>query len=111
MNDLCLVTGGAGFIGSHLVEGLTSFGHHVRVLDDYDTGLSSNMAGVNPAPEVIKGDVGDPADVANAMKDVKLVFHLAALASVQKSIEDPPASHRVCDTGTLNVLDAARKAG
>jgi UDP-glucose 4-epimerase len=111
MSELCLVTGGAGFIGSHLVEGLTSAGYAVRVLDNFDTGMSANLAGINPAPEVVQGDVSDAATVGRAMKDVKLVFHLAALASVQKSVEDPPASHRVCDTGSLLVLDAARKAG
>jgi UDP-glucose 4-epimerase len=111
MNDLCLVTGGAGFIGSHLVEGLTAAGYTVRVLDNFDTGLSSNLATIKPAPEVVTGDISDSAVVNRAMKDVKLVFHLAALASVQKSVEDPPASHRVCNTGTLLVLDAARQAG
>src|SRR5262245_55013133 len=110
MNELCLVTGGAGFIGSHLVEGLTSANYTVRVLDNFATGLTANLAGIKPAPEVIQGDVSDVATVGRAMKDVKLVFHLAALASVQKSVEDPPASHRVCDTGTLLVLDAARQA-
>jgi UDP-glucose 4-epimerase len=111
MKDLCLVTGGAGFIGSHLVEALATQGHPVRVVDDLSTGLRSNLAGVKPAPEIINGDVGDAATVARAIKDVKLVFHLAALASVQKSVEAPAETHRVCDTGTLNVLDAARRSG
>src|SRR5262252_1427542 len=111
MMEPCLVTGGAGFIGSHLVEGLTAAGYPVRVLDNFDTGLSSNLAAIKPTPEVITGDISDAAMVSRAMKDVKLVLHLAALASVQKSVEDPPASHRVCDTGTLLVLDAARQAG
>src|SRR5215831_13203283 len=111
MSELCLVTGGAGFIGSHLAEGLAAAGRRVRVLDDFSTGLRDNLAGVRPAPEVLDGDVADPAAVARAMEGVGVVFHLAALASVQKSVEDPSATHRVCATGTLHVLDAARKAG
>src|SRR5947209_3944682 len=111
MNDLCLVTGGAGFIGSHLVEALATQGYAVRVLDDLSTGLRSNLAGIKPAPEIVNGDVGDAATVTQAMKDVKLVFHLAALASVQKSVEAPDETHRVCATGTLNILDAARRSG
>jgi UDP-glucose 4-epimerase len=109
MDGICLVTGGAGFIGSHLVEGLTARGSRVRVLDDFSTGLRDNLAPLTPAPEVIEGDVADPAVVARAMDGVEVVFHLAALASVQKSVEDPAATHRACATGTLNVLDAARR--
>ncbi len=111
MDAVCLVTGGAGFIGSHLVETLVSEGRRVRVLDNFSTGLKSNLDGLTPAPEVIEGDVADPALVARAMEGVELVFHLAAQASVQRSIEDPGSTHRVCATGTLNVLDSARRQG
>jgi UDP-glucose 4-epimerase len=111
MSELCLVTGGAGFIGSHLVAGLTRAGHPVRVLDDLSTGLRSNLEGIDPHPEIVKGDVGDAGAVEAAMHDVRVVYHLAALASVQRSVEAPADTHRVCDTGTLNVLDAARRAG
>jgi UDP-glucose 4-epimerase len=111
MTDLALVTGGAGFIGSHLVEGLAARGVPVRVLDDFSTGLRPNLAGVRPTPEVIEGDVADPATAARAVQGVGVVFHLAALASVQKSVEAPDQTHRVCALGTLNVLDAARRAG
>jgi UDP-glucose 4-epimerase len=110
MDGICLVTGGAGFLGSHLVEALTSQGRRVRVLDDFSTGLRSNLEGI-PSVEVIEGDVADPAQTARVMQGVELVFHLAAQASVQRSIEDPASTHRVCATGTLNVLDAARRAG
>ncbi len=110
MNELCLVTGGAGFIGSHLVEALTSQGHRVRVLDDCSTGLRSNLAHIHPAPEMILGDVADPATVARAVEGMQVIFHLAALASVQISVEAPAETHRVCDTGTLTLLDAARRA-
>jgi UDP-glucose 4-epimerase len=109
MNTLCLVTGGAGFIGSHLVEGLTAAGYRVRVLDNLLTGLRSNLAAVGPSPELVEGDVGDLATVERAMNGVELVFHLAALASVQQSVDNPAATHTTCATGTLNVLDAARR--
>ena len=106
-----LVTGGAGFIGSHLVEALTAAGRTVRVFDNLDTGLESNLAHISPAPEFVRGSVTDPGALAKAVAGCEVVFHLAALASVAKSVEDPPLSHAVCATGTLNVLDAARKAG
>jgi UDP-glucose 4-epimerase len=111
MSDLCLVTGGAGFIGSHLVEALTSAGRRVRVLDDMSTGAPENLANLRPAPELIAGDVGDPDAVRRATAGVGVIFHLAALASVAKSLDAPDQTHRVCATGTLNVLDAARQSG
>jgi UDP-glucose 4-epimerase len=111
MSDICLVTGGAGFIGSHLVEALARQGRCVRILDDLSTGLRANLAHIQAAPELIEGDVGDAATVDRVMKGVGVVFHLAALASVQRSVEKPGDTHRVCATGTLNVLDAARRAG
>src|SRR3954447_24156710 len=104
MPELCLVTGGAGFIGSHLAEGLTAAGRRVRVLDDFSTGLRDNLAHLSPAPEVIDGSVTAPAAVARAVEGATHVFHLAAMASVAKSLEDPLACHAVCATGTLNVL-------
>jgi UDP-glucose 4-epimerase len=110
-DDLCLVTGGAGFIGSHLVEGLVERGHPVRVLDDFSTGLRDNLAHIRPQPEIVEGDLADAAAVNRATVGAKVVFHLGAVASVQRSIEDPAFSHRVCATGTVHVLDAARRAG
>jgi UDP-glucose 4-epimerase len=111
MSELCLVTGGAGFIGSHLVESLTAAGRRVRVLDDFSTGVADNLTAMRPAPEVVPGDVGDPDAVKRAVAGAGVVFHLAALASVAKSLDAPDQTHRVCATGTLNVLDAARRAG
>jgi UDP-glucose 4-epimerase len=111
MGELCLVTGGAGFIGSHLVEALTAAGQPVRVLDNFSTGMRANLDGIRPAPEIVEADLADAGAVAGAMAGVGIVYHLGALASVQLSVEDPAASHRVCATGTLNVLDAARRAG
>jgi UDP-glucose 4-epimerase len=110
MMEHCLVTGGAGFIGSHLVDYLAARGYPVRVFDNFDTGQRSNLLNATGA-EVIEGDVSDADAVAIAMQGVNVVYHLAALASVQASVENPPATHRICATGTLNLLDAARKAG
>jgi UDP-glucose 4-epimerase len=111
MSELCLVTGGAGFIGSHLVEGLTAAGQRVRVFDNLCTGLRDNLAGIQPPPEVVLGDVADPAAVEAATRGVNVVYHLAALASVQQSVEKPANTHHTCATGTLHVLDAARRHG
>ena len=111
MNEIHLVTGGAGFIGSHLVESLVRQGRRVRVLDDFSTGLRTNLAHVEPAPEIIEGDVADAAVIGRAVQGVGVIFHMAALASVQLSIEAPAETHRVCASGTLHVLDAARRAG
>jgi UDP-glucose 4-epimerase len=108
MAGLALVTGGAGFIGSHLVDALRAAGRSVRVFDNFDTGQRSNVAA---GIEVVEGCVTDEAAVGRAVVGCEVVFHLAALASVAKSVENPPLSHAVCATGTLNVLNAARKAG
>lgn len=109
-DELCLVTGGAGFIGSHLVEALTGRGRRVRVLDDFSTGLRTNLAHLPTQPEIIEGSLTDPDAVRKAVDGVKVIFHLGALASVARSVERPLDTHAVCVTGTLNVLDAARQA-
>jgi len=111
MSELCLVTGGAGFIGSHLVEALTAAGKPVRVFDNFSTGLRANLAHIRPAPEIVDGDVANETAIRQAMAGVKVAFHLGAVASVQKSVEEPLESHRACATGTVAVLDAARRAG
>src|SRR5437870_1071145 len=111
MAELCLVTGGAGFIGSHLVEALLAEGRPVRVLDNYSTGLRENLAPFHPRPEIVEGDLGKPEDVDRAVRGAQVVFHVGALASVQRSVEQPTHSHHICATGTLHVLDAARRLG
>lgn len=111
MARTCLVTGGAGFIGSHLVEALVARGDRVRVLDNLSTGRRDNLAAVADRIELIVGDVADPACVRGAVEGVESVFHQAALASVPLSLERPLDVHAACATGTLVVLDAARRAG
>ncbi len=106
-----LVTGGAGFIGSHLVHALAARGDRVRVLDDLSTGKLTNLDGAPGDVGVVRGSVADAATVERAVRGIELVFHEAAIASVPKSVEDPLATHAACVTGTLNVLDAARRAG
>jgi nucleoside-diphosphate-sugar epimerase len=102
-----LVTGGAGFIGSSLLRSLSGDGHSVRVLDDFSTGRPGNLEGVAGDVEVLEGDVRDPAAVAKAVTGAEVVYHLAALPSVARSVADPRASHEVNVDGTLNLLLAA----
>lgn len=109
MAGVSLVTGGAGFIGSHLVEALTTDGRTVRVFDNLSTGLADNLAHISPAPELAIGDLTDPDAVARAVAGCEVVFHLGAVASVAKSVEDPLGNHAANATGTLNVLQAARQ--
>jgi UDP-glucose 4-epimerase len=106
-----LVTGGGGFIGSHLVDELVARGRPVRVFDDFSTGLRSNLKHLDGRIEIVEGTLTDPEAVARAAKGAKVVYHLGALASVARSVENPAGSHAACATGTLNVLDAARRNG
>jgi len=106
----CLVTGGAGFVGSHIVEALVRRGDKVRALDNFDTGNRANLKAVEGQVELLTGSVADAAAVAKAVAGCDFVFHQAALASVPRSVADPLATHSVCATGTLIVLDEARKA-
>lgn len=101
-----LVTGGCGFIGSHLCETLSRAGHKVVVLDNLSTGKKENLT---VDVDLRIGDVADHEDVQRAMKGVDGCFHLAAVASVEKSIEDWPGTHKVNLSGTINVFDAARQ--
>lgn len=106
-----LITGGAGFIGSHLTDALLANGHSVRILDDLSTGKRSNLPLDNPAVELIEGDVADAPLVARAMAGCSAVAHLAAVASVQASVDDPVRTHQSNFIGTLNVCEAMRQAG
>jgi len=103
-----LVTGGAGFIGSHLVQELVSRGHSVRVLDNFSTGRRENLAHLTGRVEVVDADVRDAGVVREAVRDIDYVLHQAALPSVTRSVHDPVSSNEVNVAGTLNVLVAAR---
>ena len=109
--SLCLVTGGAGFIGSHLVRRLLEFGLNVRVLDDFSTGHRRNLAEVESQIELIEGDICDKSTAERTAKGTDVVFHLAARASVPRSVEFPVEANEANVTGTLNMLIAARDAG
>jgi UDP-glucose 4-epimerase len=106
-----LITGGAGFIGSHLADALLADGHAVRILDDLSTGKRSNLPLDNPRIELLQGDVADADLVRRAAQGCKAVVHLAAVASVQASVEDPVRTHQSNFIGTLNVCEAMREAG
>lgn len=110
MSEWILVTGGCGFIGSHLVEALLREGYRVRVLDNLSSGHLENIAAVRNSVEFIEGDVRDHAAVQAAMSGVRGVFHEAALVSVFDSVARPRDNHEINCTGTLNVLLAAREA-
>src|SRR3712207_2674082 len=99
-----LVTGGGGFIGSHLVARLLEHGYAVRVLDNFSTGRRENLARVAADVDVVEGDVQSYERASAAVKGCELVFHQAALPSVPRSIQDPLTSHAVNVIGTLNVL-------
>ena len=103
-----LVTGGAGFIGSHLVEALAAGGCRVTVLDDLSSGRESNLAPVAGRATFMRGSICDLAAVEKAAAGCEVVFHLAAVVSVPKTVDDPLGSAAVNETGSLNVLEAAR---
>jgi UDP-glucose 4-epimerase len=106
-----LVTGGAGFIGSNLVRALLARGDEVRVLDNFSTGNRANLAGLAHDVELVEGELRSYERVHNAVRGVEVVFHLGALGSVPRSVQDPLTSGAVNVEGTLNVLLAARDEG
>ncbi|RME88885.1 MAG: SDR family oxidoreductase [Anaerolineae bacterium] len=106
-----LVTGGAGFIGSHIVAALLKDGGEVRVLDNFSTGRRENLDGLGDGLEILEGDLRDPDAVTAAVRDVDVVFHEAAFVSVPASLDDPQTCLEVNVTGTANLLEAARRAG
>ncbi len=110
-DSLILVTGGAGFIGSHLADALLARGHRVRVLDNLSTGKRANLPLDNPRLELIEGDVADIGAVQTALAGCTAVAHLAAVASVQASVDDPVGTHQSNFIGTLNLCEAMREQG
>ena len=105
-----LVTGGAGFIGSHLVEELVGRGEHVRVVDNLITGKRQNIAHL-PSVEFMEGDLADLSFATRVVEGMDFVLHQAAIPSVPRSVKDPITSNRANIDATLNVLVAARDAG
>ncbi len=110
---LCLVTGGAGFIGSHLVDALRREGARVRVLDNFSTGFRHNLQHLanDSYVDVMEGDASDALTVESAMRGVNVVFHEAAMASVPRSMREPALCHAWCTTSTVRLLEAAAKSG
>jgi len=106
-----LVTGGAGFIGSHVAQRLVTEGVRVRILDNLSTGFLHNLSEFRDDIEFIEGDVRDADQCAGAVRGVDTVYHVAALPSVPRSMQDPIGTHESNVNGTLNILEAARRAG
>lgn len=111
MSTTYLVTGGAGFIGSAISRALVRRGDKVRILDDFSSGKRENLADIAGSVEVIEGSILDDTALAHAIEGVKIVFHEAAIPSVPKSMAEPVENHEANATGTLKVLQAAKKAG
>lgn len=103
-----LVTGGAGFIGSNLADELIRQGAKVKIIDDLSTGFRENLEEIKGNFEFIEGSINEPEKLKNAIKDVEIVFHQAALPSVPRSVENPEATHEACVNATFNLLNAAK---
>jgi len=106
-----LVTGGAGFIGSHLVDALLAAGWQVRVLDDFSSGREENLEASRDSLDLLRGDLRDPDVLARVVAGVDTVFHQAAVPSVPRSVAEPLRTHEVNSSGTLRLLEAARQGG
>ena len=109
-SELCLVTGGAGFIGSHVTEALLKAGYPVRVFDNLSTGFRTNLPARHSKLEFLKGDLRSDSDVKKAVRNVRYIFHLAANRAVLRSVDNPLETNEVNVTGTLRLLVAARDA-
>lgn len=107
----CLVTGGAGFIGTNLARALLDRGDDVRILDNFSTGKRDNVQGLGDRADIIEGDIRSYHVVREAVDGVDVIFHEAALPSVPRSIKDPITTHEAGTSGTLNILQAARECG
>jgi nucleoside-diphosphate-sugar epimerase len=111
MSTSCLITGGAGFIGSSLARALIARGDRVRVIDNFFSGRRENLADVSKDVELVEADIRDEAALERALSGIELVFHEAAIPSVPRSLADPIGSHDANATGTLKLLHASKRAG
>lgn len=111
LTDTVLITGGAGFIGSNLADGLIAAGAKVRIIDNLVTGFRENLDEIKGDFDFIEGDINDDASMRKATRDVQVIFHEAALPSVPRSVEDPTETHEACVNGTFNVLRTAKELG
>src|ERR1051326_3105509 len=109
--ETVLVTGGSGFIGSHIMERLLKEGYHVRVLDNFSTGKRENLTALLGEIELIEGDLRDDGAIKRSVTGVNYILHQAALGSVPRSIDDPLTTHECNISGTLKLLLAARDGG
>jgi nucleoside-diphosphate-sugar epimerase len=111
MADRYLITGGAGFIGSHLVKHVLGAGGNVRVVDNLSTGFAKRLSQIRDSVQLVTADLADNSVAAEVVKDVDYVLHQAAVPSVQRSVVDPVGTNRSNVTATLNLLENSRKAG
>jgi nucleoside-diphosphate-sugar epimerase len=111
LSGVYLVTGGAGFIGSHIAAALAASGARVRVIDDLSTGYAENLEEIGGRVEFVRGSLLDAEALRRALDGVEVVFHEAAIPSVPRSVEDPAETHRACAEATFALLLAARAAG
>lgn len=111
LSGIVLVTGGAGFVGSHIAARLAESGARVRVLDNLATGHLENLEEIGGDIDFVRGSLNNADDLARALEGVEVVFHEAAIPSVPRSVENPLESHRACADGTISLLAAARQAG
>lgn len=110
LSGICLVTGGAGFIGSNIAEALIASGARVRVIDNLITGYRENLTEIKGDFEFVEGDLNDAEALRKSLEDVEVVFHQAALPSVPRSVANPTETHNACVNATFNLLNAARAA-
>jgi nucleoside-diphosphate-sugar epimerase len=111
LSGIALVTGGAGFIGSHIAAGLAASGARVRIIDDLSTGYRENLDEIGGDIDFVEGSVADEAVLRRALDDVEIVYHEAAIPSVPRSVENPRQTHVACVEATFSLLDAARQLG
>ncbi len=111
LTSTVLVTGGAGFIGSNLADGLIEQGAKVKIIDNLSTGFRENLEEIKGDFDFIEGDLNDDASLQKALESVEIVFHQAALPSVPRSVENPAETHEACINGTFNLLLKSKESG